>query len=99
MSNRFILDKDGLRGDRIMAMAIDGQPIQGSRPTLSITGIVNGDDGVLLVHLPGMVPRYYALQPGAARAMRDAMIACVTDDPEQFEALQRQRYVVERTLG
>jgi len=31
--------------------------------------------------------------------MRDAMIACVTDDPEQFEALQRQRYVVERTLG
>jgi hypothetical protein len=75
MSNRFILDKDGLRGDRIMAMAIDGQPIQGSRPTLSITGIVNGDDGVLLVHLPGMVPRYYALQPGEARAMRDAMVA------------------------
>jgi hypothetical protein len=75
MSNRFILDEDGLRGDRITAMALDGQPVQGSRPSISITGIVSGKDGALFLRLRGMVPRYYALQPGEARAMRDAMVA------------------------
>ena len=85
VSNRFVLDEDGLRWDRITALDIEGQPGQGTRPTISITGIVSGKDGALLLRLPGMVPRYFALQPGEARAMRDALVARVTDDTDRLE--------------
>ena len=85
MSNRFILDEDGLRWDRITARNIEGQRDQGPRPTISITGIVGGNDGALLSRLHSIAPRYFALQPGEARSMRDAFVARVTDDPEQLE--------------
>jgi hypothetical protein len=75
VSNRFVFDEDGLRWDRITALDIEVPTREGPRPTISITGIMNGKDGALLLHLPGMVPRYYALQPDEARAMRDAMVA------------------------
>jgi hypothetical protein len=89
MSNRFILDDDGLRWDRITAMEIEGHPVEGAQPTISITGIVSGKDGALLLHLPGMVPRYYALQPAEARAMRDALVARVQDDPMQDDVTEQ----------
>ena len=83
MSNRFILDDDGLRWDRILALDIQGHSDQWPKPTISITGIVTGNDGALLLHLPGILPRYFALQPREARAMRDALIARVRDEPEE----------------
>ncbi len=53
MSNRFILDEDGLRWDRVIALDIEGHPILGLKPTISVTGIVNGKDGAVFLHLPG----------------------------------------------
>jgi hypothetical protein len=53
MGNGFILDEDGLRWDRIAALEIEGRSDQGERPTISVTGNVNGNDGALFLHRPG----------------------------------------------
>ena len=85
MSNRFIPDDDGLRWDRIQALDLEGHTEQRPKPTISITGIVTGSDGALLLRLPGVLTRYFALQPGEAQAMRDALADRVQDDPAQHE--------------
>lgn len=76
MGSRFVVDSDGFRWDRVHVLDIE-RPDQPLRRTIAVTGLVQGDDGALLLHLPGVLDRCFAVDPNEARALRDALVARV----------------------
>lgn len=50
--------------------------------TIRIGGVVDGPLGCLVLRLPGVVDRYFALGPNEARELRDALVLRVRDATE-----------------
>lgn len=82
--HRFVLEEDGMRWDQVTVLAMhreDGELL--ARRTVSVGGLVSGPEGALLLRLPGMLEKCWALRPDEARALRDALCARVSEDPRQ----------------
>jgi hypothetical protein len=82
MSKRFVVEENGFRWDRVTALDIEQRSTRSAGRAIDVTGLVCGQDGVLVLHLPGMTARHFAVNPDEARCLRDALIARVIDDPD-----------------
>ena len=51
---------------------------------MRITGLVHGDEGALVLVLPGAIEGHYAMRPDEARALRDALARRLSDDPPDW---------------
>jgi hypothetical protein len=63
IGNRFKLNENGCVWDLVAAFCVGRAETQ-PRHNIAITGLVSGDDGALLVRLPGVIETYWALEPG-----------------------------------
>jgi hypothetical protein len=79
--SRFIVDEDGVRWDRVLCIKPQSNP-HGRRHTIGITGLVAGDDGVLLLRLPGAITADFLLGAFESRSLLAALLGRISPLPE-----------------
>jgi len=83
VSERRVIDEFGVRWDRVMAIEPRTNPT-GDQHVIAIAGLVDGEDGGLLLRVPGFLPVDYFLGGAEARALLAALVARVSPLPDDL---------------